>query len=148
MPQRNIKKILFGIILLVLAGASTLAAFYFLEAKPGIPLGLAQVLGQKQEPLAQKGEVPAPGTVTAAAPANSSEKKEGFLWVDRKSSRLVATLGTNNGVQPGKYLTVYDGAKRVGQVTVEESFATISYVHPVEESSGFPKNDFYRVVIE
>ena len=75
-------------------------------------------------------------------------RKEGLLWVDRKSSRFIVTLGALNGVNKGSYLTIYDGDKKVGQAKVESAFDVISYVSPLEKSLNLSTKDYYRVVVE
>ena len=70
------------------------------------------------------------------------------MWVDRKSSKLVVTLGAVNGLLPGKSLAVYKGDEKIGKVKVETAFDVISYVLPEDEGVKQLENDYYRVVIE
>ncbi len=80
----------------------------------------------------------------------SSEKnrKEGFLWIDRKSSTYLITLGALNGLTPGSHLNIYLDKERVGNVVVETPLDVISYVHPVGKSLKDFSQDYYRVVVE
>jgi hypothetical protein len=84
----------------------------------------------------------------AAYDKNDIRKKEGFLWVDRKSSKFVVTLGAINGLIPGSQLTVYNGEKSIGQVQVAETFDVISYVLPLNESIDLSQGDYYKVAIK
>ena len=74
-------------------------------------------------------------------------RREGFLWVDRKSSRCIITLGAYHGLMPGRQLEIYAENKQVGKVEVEVSFDVISYVHPVNKGVSFFDADYYRVVM-
>ena len=76
------------------------------------------------------------------------QRKEGLLWIDHKSSKIVATLGAVQGILPGHTLTVYDGQKKISQVTVETAFDVISYVRPQNNSPAFTQGNYYRVVVE
>ena len=168
----KIRKIVFGVIFVLLAISSLAAVYYFLEIKPKLA-------------AAKQAETPSSSSLTAVAELNPTQKdavqpseslptmaeraisldtlvqkasnkygpeekdrKEGFLWIDRKSSRMIVTLGALNGVLPGKYLSVYEGDQKIGQVKVETPFDVISYVKPLDGSLERFENDYYRVVIE
>ena len=75
-------------------------------------------------------------------------RKEGFLWIDRKESKWVVTLGALNGVKPGSVLSIYNGNQKVGQVAVDDLFDVISYVHPLEKGPEQFTSDYYRAAIE
>ena len=75
-------------------------------------------------------------------------RKEGYLWVDRKASQFVITLGAINGLLPGNRLNVYDGSNKIGQIEVDMPFDVISYVHPVDNSFDVSSQGYYRVIIE
>jgi hypothetical protein len=80
--------------------------------------------------------------------AEESQRKEGLLWIDQKTSRYVVTLGALNGLHPGSALGVYDGSRRVGEVIVDTPLDVISYVRPDTNSTRKLKDNNYRVVIE
>ena len=163
MAPKNSKKIVVGVVLILLAGASLFTAFYFLEIKPELAKR-EQANSKKLETSKQKVQTRA----TAIAQAKQDEvnlvslvkqaeavygpeeknRKEGVLWIDHETSQFVVTLGALNGLLPGKYLTVYDGQKKIGQVAVDTPLDVISYVHPLGTSMDFSQNDYYRVVIE
>lgn len=123
--------------MIVLAFVCGLAAFYLPDEagdlfSPRLPAPLKPPEGKTPSPYDQ----------------NQANKKEGFLWVDQKASRLVVTLGTRHGLRVGRYLTVYAGTQRKGQVAVDTALETISYVHPVEKVMNLSENNYYRVVLE
>ncbi|MBF0522774.1 MAG: hypothetical protein HQL24_06935 [Candidatus Omnitrophica bacterium] len=161
MPKKNIKKIFVGLALIVVALLTALMAFYYLEVKPEMdrrakqeaqaPSAQAGVLANTQAPVPQQ-ETPISKSLENktlnAYPDSEKSRREGFLWVDKKASRLVATLGAVQGVLPGARLSVYENDQKIGEVVVENSFDVISYVKPVDQApNSFPK-DYYRVVKE
>lgn len=79
---------------------------------------------------------------------DESSRKEGLLWVDRKSKMYIVTLGALNGLEPGSTLSVFDGENRVGEVTVDLPLDVISYVQPTKRSSEKMTKNSYRVLIE
>jgi hypothetical protein len=80
--------------------------------------------------------------------SEEQSRREGYLWVDRATSRYVVTLGALNGVLPGRYLTVYDDARKVGRVKVDSAMDVIAYVHPSPATETFLTRKYYRVVLE
>jgi len=80
--------------------------------------------------------------------SSEKEKKEGYLWVDNTSSNYVVTLGVVNGIFAGDDLTVYDGNKEIGRVTIDTAFDVISYVAVNVDLIKILKKDYYRVVKE
>lgn len=80
--------------------------------------------------------------------SDEKNRKEGFLWIDRKSSTYLITLGALNGLTPGSHLNVFLDNQRVGKVVVETPLDIISYVHPVGKSLKDFSQDYYRVVFE
>ncbi len=163
---KNFKKLVFGFILIVLAGFCLLAGFYFMEVKPELASrtkvastekinATKQKVEQRVEEI-KKAQQQADGSVDLLALTKEAEnvygpeeksRKEGVLWVDRQTSNFVVTLGALNGVLPGNRLSVYQGNEKLGQVTVDSSFDVISYVHP-ESSLDLSGNDYYRVTVE
>ena len=163
MAEKNLKKVGVGLILIALAVVSLVGVFYFLEVKPELAKR-DQSKSQKLEASKQKlqerataiqktqaGDIDLNALVKQAEAMYGPEeknRKEGVLWVDRSTSQFVVTLGALNGLLPGKYLTVYDGPTRIGQVAVDTPLDVISYVHPLETSTDFSQGDYYRVVME
>ena len=79
---------------------------------------------------------------------DEKNRREGLLWIDRKASTYVITLGALNGLTPGSQLNVYQDNQRVGKLVVETPLDVISYVHPVGKSLKDFSQDYYRVVAE
>ena len=75
------------------------------------------------------------------------DRKEGFLWIDRKTSTCLVTLGALNGLVPGSEVNIFDGERLVGRATVDMPYDIISYVKPIDRELGSFANDYYRVVI-
>lgn len=146
--KKDIRKIAVGAALIVLSAVCGLAAFY-LPDEPG-DLFSQEPISVKQDSLPRPAAPlkPPEGKKQSPDDQNQTNKKEGFLWVDQKASRLVVTLGTRHGLRAGRYLTVYAGTQRKGQVAVDTLFETISYVHPVEKVMNLSENNYYRVVLE
>ena len=75
------------------------------------------------------------------------KRKDGVLWIDRKETLSMITLGAVNGLTQGARLTVFHNDQKVGEVEVDTAFDIISYVKPVDKPlSEFP-NNYYRVKI-
>lgn len=162
MAQKNFRKIILGFIFICIAAFLLMAGFYFMEIKPELA---AREQQEKLKASQQKVQARAQEIKKAAQPdgainmaslikeaeavygSEEKNRKEGVLWVDRKTSNIVVTLGALNGLLPGRQLSVYSGADKVGQVTVDTSFDVISNVHP-DPSTDLSQNDYYRVVIE
>jgi len=75
----------------------------------------------------------------------SKEKAKGFLWVDRKSSKYVVTLGKKNGLSIGSKLIVFQNDQKLGKVEVDAVYDTIAYVHLIDISNDLTDDDYYRV---
>jgi len=75
-------------------------------------------------------------------------RREGFLWIDRKNDTLLVTLGALNGLTAGMRLTVFDGDQQVGFVKVETPLDVISYVYPSDPQKDIFEKNYYRVVFE
>ena len=76
------------------------------------------------------------------------QRKEGFLWLDHRSSSFIVTLGALQGLQPGSQLNIYDGNKKIDIASVDVPFDVVSYVKPQKNSADFFNSNYYRVVIE
>jgi hypothetical protein len=177
MAGRNPKKIITGVIFILLAFIAGIFGFFYLEVKP--KLASRQTTSQnnlsvqeqkieeraaqiKREQISSSDQtVPIEALKTdgltldklvdAASQVYDDkefQRREGYLWVDRESSQYVATLGAMNGVLPGKTLNVYDGDEKIGSVSVATSFDVISHVEvPSALASKLAKN-YYRIVLE
>ena len=75
-------------------------------------------------------------------------RKEGLLWVDRKTARIMVTLGAVHGLSRGSILSVYEGSTKIGQVKVDTAFDVISFVSLGDNSVDLSKHNYYKIVIE
>ncbi len=75
-------------------------------------------------------------------------RKEGVFWVDRAVSRGMVTLGAANGLKPATRLSVYDGDRMVGELSLENIFDVVSYVKPVNQPLENFGKDYYRAVVK
>lgn len=75
-------------------------------------------------------------------------RKEGVLWIDRKTSLYLVTLGIINGVQKGSLIGIYEGNMKIGSVEVKDFYDIISYVDLVDKTSDDFDKDYYKVIIE
>jgi hypothetical protein len=75
------------------------------------------------------------------------KRKEGILWVDRKASSCMVTLGRVNGLNVGSKLNIYDGDNKIGQATVDMPLDIVSYVQLVDKAADELPNSYYRVVV-
>ncbi len=146
MAKKNIQKIFLGITLIVFSVAGLAAAFYLLEAKPRF--WAPRTADLRMPEGAPATDAALSSEVTPGVDTDHSGKKEGFLWVDRKSSQLVVTLGKLSGIAQGRQLIVYEGTNRIGEVVVDAAFETVSYVHAVGKMMDLLENTYYRVGTE
>ncbi|MFT7538294.1 MAG: hypothetical protein ACI9F2_000437 [Lysobacterales bacterium] len=72
-------------------------------------------------------------------------KREGYLWVDRKTSQYIITLGAMNGLLSGSKLSVFHNDRFIGEVEVDVVFDSISYVVS-KPDIVFEEGDYYKVV--
>jgi len=156
-----------GIVLIIIAFACTLMVFYFMGEKQSrnqekiasFEVELANLVAEKSEPIIRQSD-PAwvrrePITLEdflAHAESIYGEKelnrKEGVLWIDRKTTMCLVTLGVVNGLRPGSTLGIYEGDTRIGEITVDVTHDIISYGKLVQKSlEDFP-NNYYKVVIK
>jgi len=174
MPKRNIRKILFGVFLMVFAGFAVLTAFYQSNVKPDIQTKekvkairieanskkvqrraeaiQKQMSKGKTVATLQQQELSESPQITRADKSINLErlvkaaqeiygqaeqqKRQGYLWIDRKNSKYVVTLGAVNGVLAGSRLSVFDGQNKLGEITVETAFDVISYVFSTGDRLG------------
>ncbi len=75
-------------------------------------------------------------------------RKEGALWLDRRSNNFIVTLGALQGLRRGSELSIYDGSYKIDTASVETPFDIISYVRLVKNSPDSFTGNYYRAVIE
>lgn len=153
-------KILFIVFLIMTISLGVATGVWLSQRNARLELKEAELAAQESRlalepseeinPLAAD-EVPLDRVLEAAQKVYSPSEKdrtEGFLWIDRKASHLIVTLGAMQGLKPGSRLSIYEGEQKIGQVIVNTPFDVISYVQPVETSMDQLKNDYYRAVME
>lgn len=159
--DNNKIKLLWGIFFIGAAFLFIIAAFYF--------FGPANQFDKKEpasvnDQTAKSSEQPSPAVSGASSepmklegPVKKSEvvydsaekaRKEGSLWLDRRSNNFIVTLGTLHGLRRGSELSIYDGGHKIDTASVETPFDIISYVKPVKHSPDSFTGSYYRVVIE
>ncbi len=74
-----------------------------------------------------------------------ADRKEGSLWINRKSGNAMVTLGVLNGVTKGVRLGVFEADKRVGTVKVTSALDVVSYVDSVDKKLSEFSRDYYQV---
>ncbi len=71
----------------------------------------------------------------------------GVLWIDRKLSLCLVTLGTADGIENGTLIDIYDDRMKVGKAKVVQMFDSVSYVELIGNAiDQFTKN-YYRISI-
>lgn len=141
--KKDTKKIFLGFVMILLGVFSLGLAKYWPDLQNQFFPGQI-VQAEKETP----DTAPAPKTLYDPMEIG---RKEGYLWIDHSSAdpsgQYVVTLGSIHGVTSGRKLNIYEGTDLLGQVVVDRSTETISYVHP-DASVNIAQNDYYRVVIE
>ncbi len=87
-----------------------------------------------------------PPAVSEVAIQDPEIDDEGYLWVDRTTEQYIVTLGAAHGVVPGSKLLVFHGDRYIGEVEVDITFESISYVAPDMGKEMFETGDYYKVV--
>jgi hypothetical protein len=165
--DRNKKKIVAGLTFIIAAFVGVIAIFYVmmhkeLSREKSLDKFKAQILALSAEKdLAETkiadleqdvAQIPELDKIIAASSKihgkQERDRKEGFLWIDRKGQAMIATLGALNGVTPGSRLTVFDGDTKIGYVRVDLAMDVISYVVPDRMALSDFKKDYYRVLKE
>jgi len=77
-----------------------------------------------------------------------TDRKEGSLWINRKTSSYLVTLGALNGVTKGSRLAVYDGDNKFTTVKVTMALDVVAYVEPIDKKSKDFLKDYYTVKVE
>ena len=163
MPQQNKNKMMMGVGLII-AAFLCLGSLFFVfgqssrahEEKIAALEAELNRLHQESSPATQttakkKGPVRLEDLLKTSESIYSQEEKlrrEGFLWIDRKSDSFIITLGALNGLEPGSHLSLYDGKKKIDDVTVDIPLDIISYVKVPSGSTNRLKDNYYRVVME
>ncbi|MDP8211695.1 MAG: hypothetical protein P9X22_00190 [Candidatus Zapsychrus exili] len=157
MAKRNIKKILVGVLLIVFAILGAIVAFYYLEVVPELEQRTKEEVVEVVEIKEDKEIVETKIDVSSKEDKQPEIKpyydkkevsrKEGFLWFDRKSSKLICTLGSVQGLSEGSLLTVYYAEKEICKVEVKQVFDVISYVEPKDQTVDSLSQDYYRAII-
>ncbi len=76
---------------------------------------------------------------------SEADRKEGSLWINRKSGSVMVTLGVLNGVTKGSRLAVYDGENKIATMKVTSALDVVSYVEPVDKKISEFSRDYYQV---
>jgi len=167
MTNKNSKILVAGLILIIIAFLCSLAAFYFIGQKQQLSqekiaafeVELANLIAEKSEDIIKQTD---PAWVRRD-PINLQDfldhaeviygekelqRKEGVLWIDRKTSMCLVTLGVVNGLRVGSTLGIYEGDTQIGSVTVETPHDIISYVNLSEKSPEDFQNNYYKVIFK
>ncbi len=108
-----------------------------------------QASSQAQELQSQVGSVLDLDKVVKASEkvhgVSEADRKEGSLWINRKSGNSMVTLGILNGVTKGSRLAVFDGGKKIATLKVTSALDVVSYVEPVDKTLADFTRDYYQV---
>jgi len=80
--------------------------------------------------------------------ADEAGRKQGSMWINRKTQSCMVTLGALNGVTKGSELGVYDGENKLGIVKIVSTLDVVSYVVPVNQELKEFTKDYYAVKTE
>jgi hypothetical protein len=80
--------------------------------------------------------------------ADEATRKQGSMWINRKTQICMVTLGALNGVSKGSRLEVYDGEDKLATVKIVSSLDVVSYVEPIDKELKDFKKDYYAVKME
>ena len=80
--------------------------------------------------------------------ADEATRKQGSMWINRKTQICMVTLGALNGVSKGSRLEVYDGEDKFATVKIVSSLDVVSYVEPIDKELKDFKKDYYAVKTE
>ena len=163
MADKNKSKLIFGIALIALSFVFILLALYFVGQGAKTPARQAKLQAQLENAISEKAQKELDASDaerTKHKPFNLEDflkhaesvygpdelkRKEGVLWIDRKNSSFLVTLGAVNGLQQGSLLEIYEDGSKVGEVSVELPLDIISYAKPVGKTAGDFGKDYYRV---
>lgn len=173
--MNNKVKFIFGLLLIVSAFASAMGALYFFHERNQLSdqqvLALqvqlanliiersADTLSLEEQKDVQRDFISLEDVLARAEiiyGQRELQRREGILWVDRKASQYMITLGIVNGLSQGSSLGVYEERaqpggiiinEKIADIVVQEAFEIISYVLPVDKSMQDFRRDYYRVRI-
>ncbi|MDP8265249.1 MAG: hypothetical protein P9M12_07235 [Candidatus Aceula lacicola] len=173
--MNNKTKILIGLLLIVVAFVCVTAVSYFIDQRnkentqeaDALQAQLANLISEKSQSFLSESDqkkvkrdpikiedVLAKAEIIYGG--QELDRKDGIMWIDRKSSRCMVTLGVVNGLVPGSYLGVYDEIKRsdgvvvnekIADAVVDKSYDIVSYANPVKKSIDDFSRDYYRVTV-
>ena len=75
-------------------------------------------------------------------------RREGSLWIDRRTNRYMITLGAIHGLHVGSRVQVFRKEERIGEVEVDTVFDVLAYVQNVDIGIMLSKDDYYTVKID
>lgn len=160
MQKKNF--IIYGVVLLAISYFLLLCAFYILNRENKTSTGLREVLeAEKSNYTEQSKEVlikivqyrdeskPPEAVVRPSSPQGGKRpvEKEGILWINRELSTCIITLGTNDGLENGMLIDIYDGKIKAGKARVIQMYNTISYVELVGKTQDEFTKDCYKANI-
>ena len=167
MADKNKSKLIIGLSLIIVSFVCVAVILYFIgranrmnvEKLSSLEVQLANLIAEKAEGQMSQSDF----NRVKRTPINEAEflsraesiygkgeldRKEGILWIDRKSSLYMITLGAVNGLKAGSNLSIYEGDTKIGDVAVHTPFDIISYVQPVGKSLVDLNKNYYRVVVK
>ncbi len=130
--------IIYGMVLVFAAYLLLLCALYVLNGQNKVSTDQAIRPSSLQEEILVRLE--SKGEVRVA-------RNEGTLWINRKLSQCLITLGTTHGLEKGVLVDIYDGKKKVGKARVVQVFDVISYAELVGKTQGHFTKNYYSVSI-
>lgn len=75
-------------------------------------------------------------------------RKEGSLWINRKTGNCLVTLGILNGVTKGSRLGVFEGKVKIATFSVTSALDVVSYAEPVDKKIEDFSKDYYQVKVQ
>lgn len=167
MADQNKLKLILGLSLILVSFLCAVVTFYFIgnsqkkkaEKISSLEVQLTNLIAEKAEGemrsfdyrRLKRGPINLEDVLSKAdiiyGPAELN-RKEGVFWVDRKTSTFMVTLGMVNGLITGSSIAIFDGDKKIAEVSVEVPLDIVSYVKPVGKSLDQFDKDYYRAVAE
>ncbi|MEE8424115.1 MAG: hypothetical protein V3S49_06195 [Thermodesulfobacteriota bacterium] len=109
-----------------------------------VPANYAERIKEAVLPESQQEEIFAPLDSKREVRA---ARNEGTLWIDRRRSQSLITLGRRDGLKKGMLVDIYDGERQVGQARVTQVFDVISYAEFVGKTQEHFRKNHYRINI-
>ena len=167
MADKNKSKLIVGFSFLLGAFLFSAATLYFMGKKnkdnaqkmASLEVQLANMIGEKsrgrllardvgkltREPIALDDVLTRSEKIYGRGELN---RKDGILWIDRKSSICLVTLGAVNGLEDGSRLGIFEDDNKIGDCVVDTSLDLVAYVSVVDKPLDGFKNNYYRVAKE